>query len=119
MRGSHDKIEGMKALGFALVLVVAACSSATPASDCDRATAAICQKLFQCAATAAAQQYGTESNCEVQFQAASKCATISCSVGTTYHGDKFQTCVNDINALDCSNPNKPASCDIAPTDVCY
>jgi hypothetical protein len=110
----------MKALGFGLVfggvVIVSACSS-SPSSDCSSALAAFCQKYFQCAATAAAQQYGTESACEKQFQ--TTCANLACTGTTTYHSDKIDTCRDQINAIDCSNPQTPAACNISATDVCY
>ena len=109
----------MKALGFVMVgvgAVVVACSS-SPSSDCDSAFSAFCQKIFQCAATAAATQYGTEANCEKQYQTA--CTNLACTGGTTYHADKLNTCKDQINAIDCSNPQTPAACQIQSSDICY
>lgn len=113
----------MKALGFGLVLgvvVVSACSSATPTSDCQHFASVLCQKYFQCAAAAAATQYGTEASCETQSQQTYNCASYACPSNTTYHADKFETCINDINAEQCSALSTPPSCQgITTQAVCF
>jgi len=94
------------------VLVLgAACGGSSPTSDCDSAASAICNKLFQCAQTAATQEYGTESGCEAKLQANANCASLTCPAGTTYNGSQFEDCINAVNAESCADATmSPTQC---------
>jgi hypothetical protein len=104
---------------IALVTSGVACSSATPTSDCTRLTQVACQKYFQCAATAASQQYGNEANCETQLSATFNCATLSCPSGTTYNPAPTEQCINDINNETCAQATAlPGSCNGLSGTIC-
>jgi hypothetical protein len=114
----------MKALGFGLVfgavVIVSACSSATPTSDCNEAASVYCQHQFKCAATAASQQFGTQANCETQVEALLQCAALVCPANTTYHNDKVQACINAVNGQSCSDTTNPPACQgFSTSTVCY
>jgi hypothetical protein len=114
----------MKALGFGLVfggvVFVSACSSATPASDCNHLAQVSCQRYFTCDATAAAKLYVTETNCETQFESTYNCASLVCPANTTYHDDKVNTCLSAVNAQTCADTSTPPSCSGFSTSVvCY
>jgi hypothetical protein len=113
----------MKALGFGLVLgvvVVSACGSATPASDCNRAMETICHRAFQCDATAAAKIYVSESNCATTLETQYNCGALVCPANTTYHDDKINACISAVNAQSCADTTNPPSCQGFSTSVvCY
>ena len=113
----------MKALAFGLVLggiVISACGSASPTSDCNNVAHTICQRFFTCSATAAAQLYVSESNCETQLQANYNCASLTCPANTTYHDDKVNACISAVNAQTCADTSTPPACSGFSTSVvCY
>ncbi len=114
----------MKALGLGLVLggivIVSACSGATPVSDCNHVAQTICQRFFQCSATLAAQTYVSESNCETQLENNYNCASLVCPANTTYHDDKVNACLSAVNAQTCADTSTPPSCSGFSTSVvCY
>lgn len=115
----------MKALGFGLVfggviVIVSACSGASPSSDCNRVSETICHRAFTCSATAAAQLYVTESNCVTNWEAQLNCASLVCSGNTTYHNDKVNACIDAVNAQSCSDTSNPPACQgFSTSTVCY
>ena len=102
-------------------IVVTACSGGSPSSDCNNFVSVLCQKLFQCAATAAATLYGNEAACETKVSQQYNCSAFACPSNTTYHGAQFEQCTSEINAESCANAqNTPSSCQgITTQSVCY
>ena len=114
----------MKALAFGLVLggivIVSACSSATPTSDCDEAAKTYCEHQFKCNATGASQTFGNQANCETQVEAVLQCAALVCPANTTYHNDKVQACISAVNAQTCADTTNPPACQgFTVGAVCY
>jgi hypothetical protein len=114
----------MKALGFGFVfgavVIVSACSGATPVSDCNHVAQVSCQRFFKCDATTAAQVYVTESNCETQIENTYNCASLVCPANTTYHDDKVNACISAVNAQTCADTSNPPACQgFSTSTVCY
>jgi hypothetical protein len=96
---------------FAVVVVAAACGSATPTGDCQNIVSTVCNKLFQCAATVAAQQYGNESACETKLRSQYACDSWACPSGQTYDGSAVESCINAYDNLSCADiTQQPAQC---------
>jgi len=107
-------------LTFALVLAVAvaACGSGSndtsdPVAACKSVFSTLCNKLFQCNASGAAQLYGTASACASNLGAGCNASNTSCPAGRSYSAGNANTCINDYSNESCSDISSgvtPPSC---------
>jgi len=110
----------MNRLTFTLVLAVAiaGCGSGNndnsdPAAACKNVFSTLCNKLFQCNASGAAQVYGSVSACTSNLGAGCSSGNASCPSGTSYNAGNATTCINDYGNESCSDIMSgvsPASC---------
>jgi len=94
-----------------LAVLATACGGTTLASLCERTAKVNCQKLYECAPSAAAQQgFTSEADCVTKTQAQINCAaydTISC---TGLDLGPYNTCLDDLSKTACTATTQPASC---------
>ena len=105
---------------FALVLAVPliACggsgnNTSDPVAACKSVFTTVCNKLFQCNPTGAAQLYGNASTCASNLGAGCTANNASCPSGTSYNAGNASTCINDYSNESCTdltNGVTPASC---------
>lgn len=105
---------------FALVLAVAliGCggsgnNTSDPVAACKSVFTTVCNKLFQCNPTGAAQLYGNASTCASNLGAGCTASNASCPSGTSYSAGNASTCINDYSNESCTdltNGVTPASC---------
>lgn len=107
-------------VGFLLLvgLVAAGCGGGaagiTPRSACEDAQANLCERLYTCYTPAELASLGFPSNeaaCVTMLQAAEGCAgqtaENACTGNERYHADQANTCVDQINGLECSQVRDP------------
>jgi hypothetical protein len=98
-----------------VVLGLAACGGdPTPKEACNDYAAAFCGRVYACftaAELAAAQYPPTEAGCVTQFQTNAGCANQTvenaCEGNEKYHGSYADTCVNQVEGLECSQVRDP------------
>lgn len=105
---------------LAVVIALAGCggssaSTSDPATACKSLFTTVCNKLFQCNPTGAAQAYGSSSACASSLSAGcnSTSGSGSCPAGTSYNASNANTCINDYGNESCADMNggvTPASC---------
>ncbi len=107
---------------FILGIVMAGMASvgcggdASPQDLCDDGTVALCGFLYECldaAQLAAAGYPATEAAC-VDEQGASCESNTGCDPGETFNADKAEECIDEIDALTCTDQLSTPAC----TQVC-
>ncbi len=100
----------------AFALLLFACSSSdtsNPSAACNSALSAVCNKASSC------NGLGTISVSECISLGSSSCTNAACPSGKTFSSSAASQCINDINALSCTDANNdytngtlPSSCDL-------
>ncbi len=88
-------------------------STSDPVAACKSVFTTVCNKLFQCNPSGAAQLYGTAASCESSLSSGCSAGNASCPSGTSYSASAASTCINDYGAESCTdiqNGVTPASC---------
>ena len=88
-------------------------NTSDPATACKNLFTTLCNKLFQCNASGAAQIYGSASACASNLGAGCSTGNASCPSGTSYSSGNASTCINDYGSESCSDIMSgvtPASC---------
>jgi len=107
-----------KLFGLVCVVALAACGGGgggSPAQQCRDGVAATCGQLYTCLSPtelAAAGYPATEAACITMLEASAGCdaqtADNACTGNETYHSDKADQCVDQINGLECTQLRDPA-----------
>jgi hypothetical protein len=102
------------------VLVAAgltACGSSSSASDptaaCKNVFTTLCNKLFQCDPSAAAQAYGSAANCATNLSGSCTSANTACPNGKSYNASNASQCISDYGNESCTDITSgvtPTSC---------
>lgn len=108
-------------LVIGLSVLVSACGSSnnntsTPLEACQSLVSTLCNKIFQCFPTQAAQLYANAAACTTAVEATTcTAANTTCPTGKTFSSSQASTCINDTAAEACptsiDNATTPASCD--------
>ena len=104
------------ALVLAAVLLGCGGSSSNtsdPATACKSVFTTLCNKLFQCNPSGAAQVYGNASSCTSSLGAGCTSGNASCPSGTSYNAGNASTCINDYGNESCTDVlagTTPPSC---------
>lgn len=93
-----------------IVFGLAACGGdPTPKEACNDLSAALCSRFYACftdAEIAAAQLPPTEAGCVTKYQTDFGCSAQTventCDGNEKYHGSYADSCVDQVNGLDCS-----------------
>ena len=104
-------------LTLLLAAVLSGCGGSNNTSDpvaaCKDVFSTLCNKLFQCNPTQAAQVYGNSSTCASTLSASCNAANTSCPSGTSYNAGNASTCINDYANQSCTDVmsgTTPQSC---------
>jgi hypothetical protein len=104
-------------LTVVLAAALAGCGGSNNASDpvdaCKNVFSTLCNKLFQCNPTEAAQAYGNTSSCASTLSASCSAANTSCPSGTSYNAGNASSCINDYSNQSCTDVmagTTPQSC---------
>ena len=101
-------------LAAGLVACGGSSSNSDPVSACKNVFSTLCNKLFQCNPSGAAQVYGTSGNCASTLSANCTSSNVSCPSGTSYNSGAATSCINDYGNESCADVMAgmtPASCD--------
>jgi hypothetical protein len=88
-------------------------NTSDPVAACKNLFTTLCNKLFQCNATGAAQAYGSSSACVTALSGNCNAAGTACPGGTSYNPSNASACINDYageSCTDVTNNVSPASC---------
>jgi hypothetical protein len=91
----------------------AAGNTSDPVAACKNLFTTLCNKLFQCNPTGAAQAYGSSSACVTALSGNCNAAGTACPGGTSYNPSNASACINDYageSCTDVTNNVSPASC---------
>lgn len=90
----------------ALTFTQIACGPTSFTDFCEQSTASSCKALIRCGGTAL---YANQSECETSLAAKANCSAydgVKCSVDSA----KASQCLSDIEKVECSSNQRPASC---------
>jgi hypothetical protein len=110
----------MRRISFVVVVAVSlvgcgssSSSASDPTAACHSIFTTLCNKLFQCDPSGAAQAYTSASSCASTLGGNCSNAGNSCPSGTSYNASNASTCINDYANESCSDitsGTSPASC---------
>ncbi|HTS82690.1 MAG TPA: hypothetical protein VMH40_18960 [Myxococcaceae bacterium] len=88
-------------------------NTSDPVAACKSLFTTLCNKLFQCNPSGAAQAYGSSSACVTALSGNCNAAGTACPSGTSYNASNAAACINDYSNESCTdvtNNVSPASC---------
>jgi hypothetical protein len=88
-------------------------NTSDPVAACKNLFTTLCNKLFQCNPSGAAQAYGSSSACVTALSGNCNAAGTACPSGTSYNASNAATCINDYaneSCTDVTNNVSPTSC---------
>ncbi|HVP61559.1 MAG TPA: hypothetical protein VMT11_13425 [Myxococcaceae bacterium] len=104
-------------LAVLVAAALTACGGSSNTSDpvaaCKSVFSTVCNKLFQCNPSGAAQIYGSASACASNLSSGCTATNASCPSGTSYNAGNASTCINDYSNESCTDVTggvTPASC---------
>lgn len=105
-------------LALVLATALAGCggsggNTSDPVAACKNVFTTLCDKLFQCNPSGAAQVYGNASSCASTLGAGCSAGNASCPSGTSYNAGNASSCINDYSNESCADVmagTTPPSC---------
>ncbi len=95
----------VRSAALALAIAAAGCSGSDDSGSirdfCNRGAAAVCDRIFVCDPTTAAQVYGTQAQCTSQSSA--QCSSAACPSGKTFDPSAADQCVAAYPNASCSD----------------